>query len=149
MTNWISPILVLAALLPLPLMAADPQPATAPPTLSTPPTIGGGAVLETMLFLVLIIGLIIGLGWLVRRMGRLPTGGKGLVSVLGGVSLGPRERAVVVQAGDTRLLVGVAPGRVQTLCVLNGPESDEEQAEVKESGEFKAKLKAELEENKS
>jgi flagellar protein FliO/FliZ len=99
-----------------------------------------------MLFLVLIIGLIIGLGWLVRRMGRLPTGGKGLVNVLGGVSLGPRERAVVLQAGDTRLLVGVAPGRVQTLCVLSGSENE---GRAEESSEFKARLNAELEENKS
>jgi flagellar protein FliO/FliZ len=146
MINRIYSISVLAALSPLPLMAADSQPATGSTTLSPAPVVGGGAVLETMLFLVLIIGLIVGLGWLVRRMGRLPTGGKGLVSVLGGVSLGPRERAVVLQAGDTRLLVGIAPGRVQTLCVLSEPEK-QMPAETAESGEFKAQLNAELKES--
>lgn len=145
MKGWSYLIGALAVLFPLPLLAADPGSATGSAALAPPSAVSGGAVLETMLFLVLIIGLIIGLGWLVRRMGRLPTGGKGLVSVLGGVSLGPRERAVVIQAGDTRLLVGVAPGRVQTLCVLSGAEN-EGQAEAKESGEFKAKLHAELEE---
>jgi flagellar protein FliO/FliZ len=145
MKRWSYLTGALAVLFSLPLLAADPKPAGGSAVLSPPSAVSGGALLETVLFLVLIIGLIIGLGWLVRRMGRLPTGGKGLVSVLGGVSLGPRERAVVIQAGDTRLLVGVAPGRVQTLCVLSGAEN-EGQAEVKESGEFKAKLNAELEE---
>jgi flagellar protein FliO/FliZ len=137
----------LVLLFPLPLLAAEPESASGPGALSPPPVVGGGAVLETMLFLVLIVGLIIGLGWLVRRMGRLPTGGKGLVSVLGGVSLGPRERAVVLQAGDTRVLVGIAPGRVQTLCVLSGS-GQEGQVETVERGEFKEKLDAELGESK-
>ena len=68
--------------------------------------------------LLLILALIVALGWLVRRYGKLPSAGKGIVTVLGGVSLGPRERAVVLQVGEARLLVGVAPGRVQTLHVL-------------------------------
>jgi flagellar protein FliO/FliZ len=86
--------------------------------------VAGGALVETAAGLLLILVLIIGLGWLVRRYGKLPMAGKGMVSVLGGVSLGPRERAVVLQVGDARLLVGVAPGRVQTLHVLRvGKES--------------------------
>jgi flagellar protein FliO/FliZ len=140
-------IRVVAGLFPLPLLAADAGSSDGTGALATPPVVGGGAVLETMLFLVLIIGLILGLGWLVRRMGRLPAGGKGLVNVLGGVSLGPRERAVVIQAGDTRVLVGVAPGRVQTLCVLSGSQSAA-QEEAGNGSEFKAKLEAQLEEGK-
>jgi flagellar protein FliO/FliZ len=143
MINRISLLSVLAVLLPLPLAAAESQPTSGSTALSTSPVVGGGAVVETMLFLVLIIGLIVGLGWLVRRMGRLPAGGKGLVNVLGGVSLGPRERAVVLEAGDTRLLIGIAPGRVQTLCVLSGPK---EQVQT-ENSEFRAQLDAELEES--
>lgn len=80
--------------------------------------LAGGALLETAVGLLLILVLIIGLGWLARRYGKLPTAGKGMVRILGGVSLGPRERAVVLQVGEARVLVGVAPGRVQTLHVL-------------------------------
>jgi len=84
---------------------------------------GSGALFETMIGLIVIIALIFGLGWLFRRFGKLPIAGKGLVSILGGVSLGPRERAVVLQVDGMRLLVGVAPGRVQILHVLNdGPD---------------------------
>ncbi len=101
----------------LPLMAAEKEPASA---LTSPaPSLGGGILLEMVLFLALIIGLIVGLGWLVRRMGSFSSGAKGAVTILGGVSLGPRERAVLLQVEKKRLLVGVAPGRVQTLCMLD------------------------------
>ena len=59
------------------------------------------------------------LAWLVRRFVQVPGAGKGLVQVLGGVSLGSREKAVLVRVEGHRLLLGVAPGRVQTLLVLD------------------------------
>lgn len=112
----LSSVLAAIGLLPLRTVAAvNPDQAASP--------IGSGALFETMLGLIVIIALIFGLGWLFRRFGKLPIAGKGMVSVLGGVSLGPRERAVVLQVDGVRLLVGVAPGRVQTLHVLNdGPD---------------------------
>ena len=83
--------------------------------------LGATVFMETAGGLLLIIGLIIGLSWLFKRFGKRPLTGKGGMSVLGGVSLGPRERAVLVQVGVSQPLVGVAPGRVQTLCVLDRP----------------------------
>ena len=38
--------------------------------------------------------------------------------VVGGASVGTRERVVVVEVEDARLVLGVCPGRVQTLHVL-------------------------------
>jgi len=35
--------------------------------------------------------------------------------------MGTRERVVLLQVGETQLLLGVAPGRVQTLHVLDKP----------------------------
>jgi flagellar protein FliO/FliZ len=93
----------------------------------TPSPLGAGALIQSAGGLLLILALIFGLAWLLRRFGRLPQAGKGMVSVVGGVSLGPRERAVILQVGDTRLLVGVAPGRVQTLHVLEPVEAEAEQ----------------------
>jgi flagellar protein FliO/FliZ len=83
---------------------------------------GSGVVIQMVLVLAGVVLLIIGLGWLMKRVGHFPTAGKGMVRILGGVSLGPRERAVVIEAGDRRVLVGVAPGRVQTLCILGASE---------------------------
>jgi len=75
-------------------------------------------MLSTALGLAFILFLIFGTAWLAKRFGGLPTGGKGLVKILGGASLGTRERVVVVQVENTRLVLGVAPGRVQALHVL-------------------------------
>jgi len=77
---------------------------------------------DTAVGLIIVLLLIIGLAWLVKRYVQVPGMGKGQVQVLGGVSLGPRERAVLVSVEGTRLLLGVAPGRVQTLHVLGEAE---------------------------
>ncbi len=100
-------------------MAALPVPALAEP--SAPPVIGAGTLLQVALALALVLALVAGAAWALRRVGGAPAGGTGAVRVLGGVALGTRERAVLVQVGETQLLVGVAPGRVQTLHVLERP----------------------------
>jgi flagellar protein FliO/FliZ len=41
--------------------------------------------------------------------------------VIAGLPLGARERAVLVQVGNQQILLGVAPGRVQMLHVLESP----------------------------
>jgi flagellar protein FliO/FliZ len=86
--------------------------------------LSGGVMLETVAGLLVILGLILGLGWFFKRFGRLSISGKGDITILGGVSLGPRERAVLLQVEGKRLLVGVAPGRVQTLHVLEDGEGN-------------------------
>ena len=80
-------------------------------------------ILEAVAGLALVLALIVVLGWAVRRFAHLPGAGKGLIRVLGGVTLGSRERAVIVAVGGTRLLLGVAPGRVRMLHVLPPEES--------------------------
>jgi len=68
-----------------------------------------------------VIGLIFALAWLVRR---LP--GSGLradegLRVIAGVSLGSKERAVVVEINGAQLLLGVTPGAVSLLHALDTP----------------------------
>lgn len=98
---------------------------------------------NTAIGLALVLVLIVGLAWALRRFGALPNVGKGVVTIVGGVSLGTRERAVLLQVGKTRLLVGVSPGRVQTLHVLAKNEWD---TSADEQPEFKQKLDAALKE---
>lgn len=78
-------------------------------------------LLQTAGGLVLVLGVMLVLAWLVKRYVQLPGVGKGQVQILGGVSLGAREKAVLLSVEGRRLLVGVAPGRVQTLLELTGP----------------------------
>lgn len=44
----------------------------------------------------------------------------GKMRVLGAVALGMREKVVLVQVGKTQLILGVTPGRIETLHVLEG-----------------------------
>ena len=71
--------------------------------------------------MLLVLGLIMAIAWLLKRTGRFQVAAGGGLRILGGLSMGARERVVLMQVGDTQLLVGVAPGRVQTLHVLDQP----------------------------
>ncbi len=100
------------------LFAADAAMALEQGTRSAPPQLTDGLG-NTAIGLLVVLGLIAALAWGLRRFGRVPMGGRGAVQVLGGVSLGNRERAVLLSVDGTRLLVGVAPGQVRTLHVLD------------------------------
>ena len=79
------------------------------------------SVLQVFFGLILILLLIGATAWMARRFGRFHAGVDGELRLLGGLSVGTRERVVLVQIGETQLLLGVAPGRVQTLHVLAHP----------------------------
>lgn len=125
-----------AVLLPQLCTAADDRSATPPIS-----PLAGGPLTETALGLIAIIALILLLSWFFRRFGKQALTGKGMVSVIGGVSLGPRERAVLLQVGDTRMLVGVAPGQVRMLHVL-GEQSAALASETGFSGQLQHEMGA-------
>lgn len=76
--------------------------------------------MQTLLALALVIALIAAIAWLARRAGAMPRGDARL-RLVSGVSVGPRERVLIVEAGDTWLVLGVAPGRVNALHTLPRP----------------------------
>ncbi|MDR5737186.1 flagellar biosynthetic protein FliO [Caballeronia sp. LZ016] len=85
---------------------------------SAVPSLGFGAVLQTLLGLVIVIGFVFGCAWLARKFGF--QGGKrsGIVKVVGGASLGNKERVAVVEVGDTWLVLGAGPGNVRLLHTM-------------------------------
>lgn len=75
-----------------------------------------------MLSLLLVVGLILGLGWLAKRLPGMQRGaGTSQLKVVASVALGPRERAVVIDVAGTQLLLGVGAGGVRTLHTLEHP----------------------------
>ena len=59
-----------------------------------------------------VLALLMALSWLFKKVyGRKVIGGS-VAKILGGVSLGTRERLFVVEVGSRWIVVGVAPGRV-------------------------------------
>ena len=82
------------------------------------PALGIGAVLQTIVGLLVVIGLVFGCAWLARRFGFQPGSRGGLVKTIGGASLGGKERVAVVEIGDTWLVLGAAPGNVRLLHTM-------------------------------
>lgn len=69
--------------------------------------------------LLLVILAILGSAWAYRRFGNLTPIANDDLRVIGGVSMGSKERIVLMQVGEEQILLGVSPGRIQRLHVLN------------------------------
>lgn len=122
--SWLSRIisvhcaaLALFGTLPTGAWAADKLAHVLPAKTAIDP-LGPGSLLQLSLGLLVVLAAIVGSAWLLRRYGRLQSGADGALRIIGGLSMGPRERVVLLQVGKQQLLLGVAPGRIQTLHVL-------------------------------
>jgi len=76
---------------------------------------------EVTLALVVVLAAVFAFAWIVRRMRGLGRRVGNAIDVLADVPLGQKERAVLLKVGPTQILIGVAPGRVNTLHVLTEP----------------------------
>ena len=83
--------------------------------------IGDGLLMQSVTGLLIVLATVIGLAWMMRRLGRLQSSAGGALKMLDGMALSTRERIVLVQVGDTQILLGVAPGRVEAVHVLDKP----------------------------
>jgi flagellar protein FliO/FliZ len=79
------------------------------------------SLLQVLFGLGLVLAAIGGTAWLLRRLAPGQVAASGALRVVGGVAVGPKERVVLVDVGDTRLVLGVAPGRVATLHQMPRP----------------------------
>lgn len=136
-------------LLSFPVFAAQPVASTQ--ALSASPAVGMFGGLQVLFSLGLVLAVIVGAAWLLRRFSPGQMGAGGVVKVIGGVALGPKERLVLVEVGETWLVLGVAPGQVSTLHTLDKPENVANTAEVSSGGEhgFSVWLKKAMQGRKS
>jgi flagellar protein FliO/FliZ len=92
------------------------------PTAMPQPPAAAGSIGSAVLALVMVIGLILALAWLAKRMPGLRGGSaSSALRVVGSLALSPRERLVVVAVGDTQLVLGVGAGGTRTLHTLSEP----------------------------
>jgi flagellar protein FliO/FliZ len=101
--------------------SAAEQPFAAPETAKAVSTSPGAGLAQVTLSLMLVLAAVFAAAWVVRRMRNFGRPGAGAISIIADVALGQKERAVLIQVGAQQLLVGVAPGRVNTLHVLAEP----------------------------
>lgn len=64
------------------------------------------------------------------------------LKIVGALSVGQRERVVVIQAGEEQLVLGVTSSQINTLHVLQQPLSSV--SDQSQQGDFRAKLSAAL-----
>lgn len=71
--------------------------------------------------LILVVALIFACIWLIKRLSNLNHTAGNHLSTIASLSLGARERIVLVQVGEQQVLIGVAPGRVSKLQTFSEP----------------------------
>jgi flagellar protein FliO/FliZ len=78
----------------------------------------GSSALQMVFGLLLVLGLLLGTLWLLKRISQPRGHVAGLLRVVAGVAVGSRERVVILELGNSWLVLGVAPGQVSTLAEI-------------------------------
>ncbi len=110
-----------ALLLALPVHSAIAEASFAAPTMPAAAVSSGaaGGLLRVTMALLVVLAAVLGTAWLARRVRAFNAAGNVGLEVLSQLSLGARERAVLVRVGERQLLLGVGSGGVRTLYVLD------------------------------
>ncbi len=88
--------------------------------------------------LILIVALILVLAWLMKKFNLNQQSHSGLIKIIAGLSIGTRDRIVLLQIGEEQILVGLTPGRIEKLHTLAQPLEVAGEREV--SGSFASKI---------
>ena len=76
---------------------------------------------QILVSLILVLLIIFVAAWLLRRYGRFPGVADGHLKVIGALSVGQRERIMLLQVGKEQILVGVTSNQISTLHQLEEP----------------------------
>jgi flagellar protein FliO/FliZ len=76
---------------------------------------------QVTLALVLVLGAVFAVAWVIKRVRGFGNRVGDAIDVIADIPLGQKERAVLLKVGQTQILVGVAPGQINTLHVLTEP----------------------------
>lgn len=94
-------------------------PATAAPAAAGAHAVEGPSFAPMGLSLLAVLALMGAILWALRRAGLAPRAGSaGLLRIVGQLSLGPRERVLIVEAGDRWFLLGVGAAGISRLAAL-------------------------------
>jgi len=107
-----------------------------------------GNLLQVFVGLIAVLGLIAAMAWLAKRMGVARVGSSALLNVIGSTAVGTRERVVLLEVGDTWLVVGVGAGNVSALATLPKGERPASAAAVP-LPPFAARLQSLLDKNRA
>jgi flagellar protein FliO/FliZ len=77
-------------------------------------------LLQVVSALAVVLALIVGASWLLHKVRSQALGRGQLIHIESSVSVGTRERVVLIEVAGEWVLVGVTPGHISTLMRLNG-----------------------------
>jgi len=80
-----------------------------------------GSLAQLTLSLIAIVALILAISWALKRLKMAGPRGAGDIAVLDELSIGPRERVVLLRVGESQVLVGVGASGVVPLTPLATP----------------------------
>lgn len=102
--------------IPIPLLLFAVAEASAQSAPGTPAADLGGSLWQLLFGLAVVLALMIGSLWVLKKLVVQRGENAGLLRVVAGTAVGTRERVVIVEVGSTWLVLGVAPGRVSALA---------------------------------
>lgn len=97
---------------------------------------------QILVSLVLVLLIIFVAAWLLRRYGRFPGVADGHLKVIGALSVGQRERIMLLQVGKEQILVGVTSNQISTLHQLEEPVQVKDNVPI--GGQFSQRLQEAL-----
>jgi flagellar protein FliO/FliZ len=83
-------------------------------------TISSGDMLQWGIGLLMVLAVFFFCVWGMRKLSGITINGAEKMRIVGGLSLGMREKVILLQVGKKQLVLGVTPGRIDALHVLEG-----------------------------
>ena len=80
-----------------------------------------GSLTQLTLSLIAIVALILAISWALKRLKMSGPRGSGDIAVLDELSVGPRDRIVLIRVGESQVLVGVSASGLVPLTPLAVP----------------------------
>lgn len=101
---------------------------------AAPSLLPPGYLLNVVLALAAVIAAFFAMTWLLKRMGSVGGRANGAIELSAALSVGSKERIVLVKAGGKRMLLGVAPGCVQMLHLFDNADAADDDAASDDKG---------------
>ncbi|HEY8036516.1 MAG TPA: flagellar biosynthetic protein FliO [Methylobacter sp.] len=83
-------------------------------------TVSSGDMLHWIVGLLIVLSIFFLCVWGMRKLSGMTPNGAEKMRIVGGLSLGMREKVILLQVGKKQLILGVTPGRIDALHVLEG-----------------------------
>lgn len=114
------------------------------------PATPSAALAQIAYGLIAVLALMFVAAWLFKKIGPNVTGNKIPVKVVGGTSLGNRERVMVIEIADQWIVVGVTSTQINTLATMQKQETTQiEQDDAANPHQFATWLRKKIDKQKN